>query len=430
MRKYERKRGKKMKKERNVIVTEEKGKKRIELSEDDIFMLLCLDKFRVITSKGFESLENRFSYKRTITRRLNKLYEFGYVNRVRYSPYEYYQYYLRNKALPIIDQFQGKEYIDRKVWKYSRMLAEHELLVSQIALTFIDDNQLSLDDIVTDREIRRMRAKNKSKSDYYDPSYSFSDYIPDFAYKSCAFEIELHNKGIPRTKKKMANSKDYDCIVWILPKALYGLKSSLTGEWRDIHSKTRNYDVTSENRIHLLDERYYVFSLENVLNKQVTIISAYNEALRRKHNQYLLDDFKKKLYKELEDKINSIFKNYGFRISIDFYSILSQKLNQFEQTLNENIDWKRRDVIFWKDKISNTEQELQNIKIAFKKEDRERKRRLLKTLEDAKRNLDESIYVFENMNNVVSNYNEKKDDYLVCVEQLIQEFKEQHDIED
>lgn len=421
---------KKMKKARHVIVKEEKGKKRIELSEDDIFMLLCLDKFRVITSKGFECLENRFPYKRTITRRLNKLYEFGYVNRVRYSPYEYYQYYLKNKALPIIDQFRGKDYTDRKVWKYSRMLAEHELFVAQIALTFIDDNQLSLDDIITDREIRSMRAKNKSRSDYYDPSYSFSDYIPDFAYKSCAFEIELHNKGIKRTKKKMANSKDYDCIVWILPKALYGLKSSLTGEWRNIHSKTRNYDVTSENRIHLLDERYYVFSLESVLNKQVTIISAYDEALRRKHNQDLLDDFKKKLYKKLEDKINSIFKDYKFRISLDSYHILSRELDKFEQTLDENIDRKRRDVIFWKDKISTTEQELQNIKIAFKKEDRERKKRLINTLEVNKRNLDESIHLYENMDNVVSKYKEKKDDYIAYVEQLIKEFKEQHDIKD
>lgn len=197
----------------------------MRLTKRDKEIFLLLDKFRMLNIKQISSFME-FGTTSTCQIRLRKLYDNGYINRYRKDIYTPLVYYLKQKGMNIIHEPEKKlikdnttQIIQKNPATFVIAKINHELLIADIVYKILCDNRdLSLDDIILDREQMQIQYKKKIKT-----------HIPDIYIKKYRFicELEINQKKPVDLLKNIRNNRN-NYQLWIVPKNKRKLRERIT----------------------------------------------------------------------------------------------------------------------------------------------------------------------------------------------------------
>lgn len=187
-----------------------RGIKELVLNDRDRFVLFLLDKFRVLDVKSLTVLAD-FSSVNYCDIRLLKLAKYGYIKREKLV-----------SNLPVVHWLTKKGYFeihdeDKRIAKPVLATVEHEILIGRVASHLVLKNGVSVNQMITDRDLRVYQGKGKDnrimkrKSDllYIDPATN----------NRIAVEIELNYKGKSRTEQNYKNNQRFsDKQIWFISK--------------------------------------------------------------------------------------------------------------------------------------------------------------------------------------------------------------------
>lgn len=177
---------------------------RVDITERDILIFKLLNKFRVLDAelimKFLDSNDLRYTQ-----RRLNVLHETKYIGRERDGNTTPYIYFLRNKGMNILNEKNNQNERPYIIRNFSKSSITHELMVADVCHEIMTNNpSLSLDDIQTDRELRKLGFNPDKVAD-----------LRIFKFK-INIEIENTQKTFKRYPKKFSFNEDGFGQLWIL----------------------------------------------------------------------------------------------------------------------------------------------------------------------------------------------------------------------
>ncbi|WP_159649781.1 replication-relaxation family protein [Erysipelothrix aquatica] len=177
---------------------------KIEITGRDEYLFKLLNKFRVLDAELILKFSDYTDLKH-VQRRLIQLTEERYIGRERDGNTTPYIYFLRQRGMNVLNEKTGDHERPYVIRNFSQSSLSHELLVAEICYTILANNkELELDDIQTDRELRKLG---------YDPKRIGDIRIPKFKVN---IEVENTQKTFKRYVKKFAMTEDGFGHLWIL----------------------------------------------------------------------------------------------------------------------------------------------------------------------------------------------------------------------
>lgn len=187
----------------------------MRLTNRDIFLFRVIEKFRVIDIDTAH-LFCGFSNIKATARRIKILENEKYLHHTQVinSPFSKHYYLLTQKAMDLL--FPCDEKISKKGYKYTRHIKppsitpsnfEHEIACAKIAYKILsENNELSLDDMLSDRD--RQKGFHKSKF----TSHQCDIEIPKYRVR---IEIEISRKSSARLYRNIVINDTNYVQIWV-----------------------------------------------------------------------------------------------------------------------------------------------------------------------------------------------------------------------
>ena len=174
----------------------------MRVTERDELILREVDRWRVCGSKHIRWLAN-FSGQRATDRRLKVLIEAGYLERRKYLYGVPSIYFLTAKGKSLIHVGTGAEKV-----KIEQIV--HDRTVLDTAIYFMHKENLSLQDITTEKQLHQLDG------------FGIRKHRPDFIFTkdelTYCVEVELTKKANNRLLNIIKdNFMDYDTQIWVVP---------------------------------------------------------------------------------------------------------------------------------------------------------------------------------------------------------------------
>lgn len=188
----------------------------MRLTNRDLFLFRVIEKFRVI-DVDTAHLFCGFSNIKATARRLKMLEDKKYLRHTQIinSPFSKHYYLLTQKAMDIL--FPSKEKLSKKGYIYTRHIKppmitvsniEHEIACTHMAYKVLSENsELSLDDILSDRDRQKGFHKNKFVSHQCDIE------IPKYRIR---IEIEITRKNSARLYRNIVINDTNYVQIWVV----------------------------------------------------------------------------------------------------------------------------------------------------------------------------------------------------------------------
>ena len=182
------------------------------LVERDYCILREIERFRFVLSRHIKLLAD-FDGQRACDRRIKILIEAGYIDRKKVLYGVPSVYYLTHKGKMLIGANKRQDKI--RVEKIP-----HDIAVVETAIYFMKKNNMSLDEIITEKQINSISGFGDRK---HQP-----DFIIERDNKKTCVEIELSLKEKTRFEKIVEeNYLSYDTQYWIVSKTGLKIKKTL-----------------------------------------------------------------------------------------------------------------------------------------------------------------------------------------------------------
>lgn len=187
----------------------------MRLTDRDLFLLRVIEKFRVIDIDTAH-LFCGFSNIKTTARRLKMLENEKYLKHTKIidSPFSKHYYLLTQKTMDIL--FPCEKKVSRKGYIYTKHIKpptitasniEHEVACTRMAYKVLSENsELSLDDILSDRDRQKGFYKNKFTSHQCDIE------IPKYRIR---IEIEITRKSSARLYRNIIINNTNYVQIWV-----------------------------------------------------------------------------------------------------------------------------------------------------------------------------------------------------------------------
>lgn len=174
----------------------------VRVTERDELILREVDRWRACGSKHIRWLAN-FSGQRATDRRLKILIEAGYLERKKFLYGVPSIYFLTAKGKSLIHVGTGTEKV--KIEQIA-----HDRTVLDTAIYFMHKENLSLQDITTEKQLHQLDG------------FGIRKHRPDFVFKkdelTYCVEVELTKKANNRLLNIIKdNFMDYDTQIWVVP---------------------------------------------------------------------------------------------------------------------------------------------------------------------------------------------------------------------
>lgn len=172
----------------------------MQLQERDYVVLSVIDKFYFILSRHVKVFA-QFSNQRTTDRRLQKLEAEKYIKREKLL-------YATPSLITLTSKGKTELGVNKRKSKIKLDTVKHDILVLDIVTLLIEKYNITINDILSEKDIHRNEGFSKRK------------HAPDFVYSKYAFEIELSLKSKERIEKNIAsNFLNYDKQIWMIRKS-------------------------------------------------------------------------------------------------------------------------------------------------------------------------------------------------------------------
>ncbi len=393
-----------------VFVEERKrSKKRIEITETDLMMMIVIEKVGFCAIETFVNFADLKS--RTVQGRFTKLMEFGYLTREREGLYFPYQYFLTQKGMNFVFEHfylswmvSDEEYI-RKAPRRAIKNARHQNLVAGLILLIIFNHPLktplnALECVLSERDVQFVRFWEKSgriinpihhnwmiNPALLDEPLNDVLYIEDDLV--IGFEIELTYKGRERTEEKIGLHFLKDLSVWFVPENKKALISFLNNrDFRVLYSDKLVFEMKEDDlKTSFLEflpkmndqreiKRQYRVEKE-LINEKKTAMYNWLDRMRS-----MLSCLKAKDINPLKEQlIEDIEKHKTINPKERFEELIEKRLKQLDQ-----------DIQYHRERINNSKSSLFN---------RELKEQHKRTLEDANLKIEICKNEIENLNSIV-----------------------------
>lgn len=206
-----------------------KSIKNIKLTKRDYLVLENIYKFGFCLSRHVQALAS-FPSSRTTDRRLSLLTKHGYLERQKIIYGIPYIYYLTRKGKNLIGKVPKVDKIKLDIISHNIGLLDYLPTI----LKYLEKENLSIDDMVTEKELHSLDSFNTRR---HHPDLAFLSSNLSDASKKIAFEFELTLKSKERLISNIEkNYLDYHKQVWIVPKSekkiiqiIESLKDTFTG---------------------------------------------------------------------------------------------------------------------------------------------------------------------------------------------------------
>lgn len=217
----------------------------MKLTERDLLIFKMIDKFRVLNSElicfycGFTSYVS-------VIRRLRMLSNTNYLTRYRQDMNHEYVYALTQKSINLIcepKKSKTNKLIYRKPSKIVVSHIYHEIIIARIVKKILEQNDIVIDDIELDREIRPKEYK-----------YTKKIHIPDIRIKkfNTIIEVELNYKKKTDLFKNISDNHLF-YQLWIVPKEKHTLIKRIKDQAQYENNTTINVITIEEIDSFLFD---------------------------------------------------------------------------------------------------------------------------------------------------------------------------------
>jgi len=175
----------------------------IELTKRDLEVLKLVSRFRFLSGRHIQEFAS-FPSDKTKERRLKILVDHKYLHRQKILYGYPYLYTLTHKSRVLLG-------INARVDKIRIERIRHDLIVLDVVSLILKKYSISLNDIITEKELHRKDGFSKRK---HQPDFLF-----DYDGKRCAIEIELTVKNKDTLDKNVKlNYMNYDYQAWFIEK--------------------------------------------------------------------------------------------------------------------------------------------------------------------------------------------------------------------
>lgn len=186
---------------------------RLRVTERDELILREVDRWRACGSKHIRWLAG-FSGQRATDRRLSILVNAGYIERRKYLYGVPYIYFLTAKGKSLIQACTRSEKI-----KIEQII--HDRTVLDTAIYFMKKENLSLQDITTEKQLHQLDG------------FGIRKHRPDFIFTkdelTYCVEVELTKKAKTRLQNIIKdNFMEYDSQIWVVPESQKAILQTLT----------------------------------------------------------------------------------------------------------------------------------------------------------------------------------------------------------
>jgi len=190
------------------------------LVDRDLAILKEIGRWHFLIGKHIKELAN-FTGSRACDRRLKLLVEAKYINRKKILYGIPYLYTLTHKGRILLG-------LNKREDKIKLEQVRHDIYVIDTVIYFIKEFQLSLENIITEKELHIKDGFGERK---HQP-----DFVINLGDKKYAVEIELNLKAKPKLEKNIRdNHINFDKQIWLTnDNRVYDLIKNFAGEYSTI----------------------------------------------------------------------------------------------------------------------------------------------------------------------------------------------------
>lgn len=393
-----------------VFVEERKrSKKRIEITETDLMMMIVIEKV------GFCSIETFVNFadlkSRTVQGRFTKLMEFGYLTREREGLYFPYQYFLTQKGMNFVFEhfylswMVSDEDYTRKAPRRAIKNARHQNLVAGLILLIISNHPLktplnALECVLSERDTQFVRFWEKSgriikpiHHNWLVDPVLFNEPLNDVLYVEddlvVGFEIELTYKGRERTDEKIGLHFLKDLSVWFVPDNKKALISYLHNSgFRSFQTEKMVFEMKEDDLKTVFLEFLPKMNDQREIKRQKRVEKELiNEKKTALYNWF--DKMERMLFCLKAQDINPLKKQ--MIEDIEQQKTVNPK-ERFEELIKNRLKQLDQDIQYHRERINNSKGSLFN---------RELKEQHKRTLENAKFEIEVCKNEIKNLNSIV-----------------------------